>query len=56
MTGQSMEIGCFRLDEALALYKVEKLEADRVAVQSLPLGSFVSWNRLTRSWLAGKLL
>jgi hypothetical protein len=55
ITGQSTELVCFRLDEALALDKVEELGADRAAVQSLPLGSFVAWNRLSRGRLAGRL-
>ena len=55
ITGQSTELVCFRLDEALALDKVEELGADRDAVQSLPLGSFVAWNRLTRSRLDGRV-
>jgi hypothetical protein len=44
-----------RLDEALALDKVEELAADRAVVQSLPLGSFIAWNRLTRSGLDGRV-
>ena len=55
ITGQSTELVCFRLDEALALDKVEELGADRAAVQSLPLGSFMAWNRLSRGRLAGKV-
>jgi hypothetical protein len=53
--GQSTELVCFRLDEPLALDKVEGLGADRAAVQQLPLGSFIAWNRLTRSSLAGRV-
>ena len=41
--------------KALALDKVEELGADRTVVQSLPLGSFIAWNRLTHGWLAGKV-
>ena len=55
ITGQSTELVCFRLDEPLALDKVEELGADRTTVQALPLGSFIAWNRLTRSRLAGKV-
>jgi len=55
ITGQSTALVCFRLDEALALDKVEELGADRAAVQSLPLGSFMAWNRLSRGRLAGKV-
>jgi hypothetical protein len=39
----------------VALDKVEELGADRAAVQSLPLGSFIAWNRLTHGRLAGKV-
>jgi DNA helicase HerA-like ATPase len=55
ITGQSTELVCFRLDEALALDKVEELGADRAAVQSLPLGSFVAWNRISRGRLDGRV-
>ena len=47
------EMVCFRLDEALALDKVQELGADRDAVQSLPLGSFLSWNRLSQARVDG---
>jgi hypothetical protein len=55
ITGQSTEMVCFRVNEPLALDKVEELGGDRNAVQALPLGSFVSWNRLSLSRLAGKV-
>lgn len=55
ITGQATELVCFRLDEALALDKVEELGADRAAVQGLPLGSFIAWNRLSRARLDGKV-
>lgn len=55
ISGQSTELVCFRLDEPLALDKAEELGADRAAVQGLPLGSFVAWNRLSRGRLAGKV-
>lgn len=55
ITGQSTELVCFRLDESLALDKVEELGADRAAVQALPLGSFWAWNRLSRACLAGRV-
>lgn len=55
ITGQSTELICFRLDEPLALDKVDDLGADRAAVQSLPLGSFIAWNRISRARLAGKV-
>ena len=55
ISGQSTELVCFRLDEPLALDKVEELGADRAAVQGLPLGSFIAWNRLSRARLDGKV-
>jgi hypothetical protein len=53
--GQSTELVCFRLDERLALDAVEGLGAERTAVQQLPLGSFIAWNRLSRGQLRGKV-
>lgn len=41
--------------EALALDKVRELKGSPEAVQALPLGSFIAWNRLSRSSLSGKL-
>ena len=55
ISGQSTELVCFRLDEPLALDKVQELGADRDAVQGLPLGSFIAWNRLSRARLDGKV-
>lgn len=55
ITGQFTELVCFRLDERLALDKVEELGADRDAVQALPLGSFIAWNRVSHARLDGKV-
>lgn len=55
ITGQSTELVCFRLDEEKALDRIEELRADRTLVQELPLGSFISYNRLTRGTIRGKL-
>ena len=55
ITGQSTELVCFRLTEPLALARVGELGADRAAVAALPLGSFVSYNRLSGEKLAGKV-
>lgn len=55
ITGQSTELVCFRLSEPLALARVGELGADRDAVAALPMGSFVSWNRLSSAKLAGKV-
>ena len=46
---------CFRVNEPLALDKVQELGGDRNAVQALPLGSFISWNRLSLGRLEGKV-
>jgi len=51
----STERVCFRLDEPLALDKVEELGADRAVVQGLPLGGFIAWNRLRRGKLGGRV-
>ena len=48
-----MELVCFRLQEELSLDQVEDLGADREAVQGLPLGSFLAWNRISRGRLSG---
>jgi hypothetical protein len=53
--GGCTELVCFRLDEALALDKVQELGGRPEAVQALPLGSFIAWNRLSRASLSGKL-
>jgi hypothetical protein len=55
ITGQSTEIVCFRLAERLALASIQELSADPEQVRTLPLGSFVSYNRITGTHLAGRL-
>jgi hypothetical protein len=55
ITGQSTEMVCFRVNEPLALDKVQELGGDRDAVQALPLGSFISWNRLSQARLDGRV-
>ena len=55
ITGQSTELVCFRLDEPLALDKIEELGIRPAEVSALPLGSFISVNRLSRGTLRGKL-
>jgi hypothetical protein len=54
-TGQATELVSFRLTEPLALWRVAELGADREKVAALPLGSFVSLNRLTGAQLAGRV-
>jgi hypothetical protein len=55
ITGQSTELVCFRVDERLALQCVRDLKTDPDAVQALPLGQFISYNRLSGGKLAGKV-
>ncbi len=55
ITGQSTELVCFRLQEPLALSRVKELGADADQVKALPLGSFVSWDRLSGRRLAGQV-
>ena len=55
ITGQSTELVCFRLEEEKALDRITELQADRAAVETLPLGSFISYNRLSGASLAGKV-
>jgi len=55
VTGQATELVSFRLTEPLALNRVAELGADRAVVAALPLGTFVSWNRLTGAMLSGRL-
>ena len=55
VTGQATELVCFRLNEPLALNRVRELGADADVVKNLPLGEFVSYNRLDSGVLAGKV-
>lgn len=55
ITGQSTDMICFRLDEEKALTRIEELRGERDVIQNLPLGSFVSYNRLSGGKLAGKV-
>lgn len=55
VTGQATELVCFKLSEPDGLRCVGKLGADRDAVAALPLGSFVSYNRLSGVILRGKM-
>ena len=55
VTGQSTELVCFRLNEPLALKRVADLGADAAAVAALPLGSFISYNRLSGGGEAGRV-
>lgn len=55
ITGQSTEVVAFRLDESVYLQKIQKLGLDAKVVQALPMGSFISLNRLSRATLSGKV-
>lgn len=55
ITGSSTELICFRLDESIQLRKIADLGAPAERVQNLPLGSFLSINRLTREITPGKI-
>lgn len=55
ITGQATELVCFRLQEPLALDKVEELGADRAAIAALPLGQFIAYNRLSGQCLIGRV-
>ena len=55
ITGAATELVCFKLLSPEALREVGKLGADRERIAALPLGSFVSYNRLTGGELAGKV-
>jgi hypothetical protein len=55
ITGQSTELVCFRLGEPLALARVRELGADPGAVQALPLGAFMAWNRLTGGKICSRI-
>jgi hypothetical protein len=53
--GQTTELICFRLQEPKAWDCVKALGADVEAVKNLPLGSFISYNRLSGGSLAGRV-
>ena len=55
ITGAATELICFKLLSPEALREVGKLGSDRERIAALPLGSFVSYNRLTGGELAGRV-
>lgn len=55
IVGQATELVCFRLQEPKSLACVSDLGADADIVSALPLGCFVSYNRLSGATLAGRL-
>jgi len=55
VTGAITELVCFKLTSPEALRTVRDLGADREAVAALPLGSFISYNRLSGATLTGRV-
>lgn len=55
VTGATTELICFKLLSHEALQSVKRLGADRERVAALPLGAFVSYNRLSGGTLAGRV-
>ncbi len=55
VTGSCTELVCFKLNAPDGLRTVCKLGAAPEVVAALPLGSFISCNRLSGGTLAGKL-
>lgn len=55
IVGQAGELVCFRLQEPKAWQCIADLGADVEAVKRLPLGSFISYHRLSGGQLAGKV-
>lgn len=53
--GQTTELVCFRLQEPKAWECIRELGADVDRVRNLPLGKFISLNRLSGATLEGKL-
>ncbi len=55
ITGACTELVCFRLQEPDGLRCVAKLGADRLLVEKLPPGAFISYNRLSGASLTGRV-
>jgi len=55
LTGAITELVCFKLASREALKAVGDMGADRDAVESLPLGSFIAYNRLTGGTVRGRV-
>ena len=53
--GACTELVCFKLQEHDALRTVRKLGADAEAVTALPLGSFISYDRLKGGTMTGRM-
>lgn len=55
LTGTSTELVCFRLAEDKALAEIQRLGLSPPQIAGLPLGKFISINRLSGRTLAGKV-
>lgn len=55
ITGQSTELVCFKLDAPLGLARIRELGGDPELVTQLPLGQFISYNRLSGGSLSGQV-
>ena len=55
IVGTATELVSFKLLSPDALRTVERIGADRQRIAALPLGSYVSQNRLTGGTLAGRV-
>ena len=55
VTGSCTEMVCFKLNPPDGLRTVRKLGATPEVVAALPLGSFISYNRLSGGTLAGRM-
>ncbi len=55
ITGQSTELVCFRTDERLALDAVRDLRGEVAKVENLPPGEWISYNRISRGVMTGKV-
>lgn len=55
LTGQATELVCFRLLSPEAVRAVARLGADAAHVGRLPLGTFISYNRISGGSLAGRV-
>ena len=55
ITGQATELVCFRIQEPLALERLQALGADPELVSNLPMGEFVSYNRIKGGMMRGRV-
>lgn len=55
ITGQATELVCFKIQEPNALDRLQELGADPDVVANLPMGQFISYNRIRPGQLAGQV-